>query len=471
MAYIGKSFGGVLKEIKTVNTMTGDGSDTTLTLSDTPGSVNNVLLFIDGIKQTPATNYTVIGNALTFTTAPAAGTSVVAVVGNASGIEPKNFSVTSKHIADGTVSDSNIATGISSSKLTGAMPALDGSALTGIPASVVPLFKSASDPTITSNKPLGQIWSNSTTGEMYVCTDATVGANVWYNVGGGTGNIPFPTGGTITTDGDYKVHTFTTSGVFGIASLGKIIGNTVEYLVIAGGGGGGSDHGGGGGAGGYKTASAFNVTNGGLLVTVGAGGTGSGTSGSSDSTDGSISVFHSVTSAGGGKGGIYPAGNGNSGGSGGGGASLTGSNGTGGAANPAGQGFAGGNGANASANQRAGGGGGGAGAVGTAGLTDLTWGRGGTGGAGLASDISETGVNVFRAGGGGGGNRQPAAPGAGGDGGNGGGGKGGGLAPGTGTDNGAAGSVNLGGGGGAGANAATGGAGGSGVVIIRYRFQ
>ena len=151
MAYIGKNVVGMLKEVKTVNTMTGDGSDTTLTLSDTPGSVNNVLLFIDGIKQTPETNYNVIGNALTFSTAPAAGTSVVAVVGNYSGIEPTDFSITSKHIVDGTVSDSNIATGISASKLTGAFPALDASLVTGVVAGATPLFKSASDPTATSN--------------------------------------------------------------------------------------------------------------------------------------------------------------------------------------------------------------------------------------------------------------------------------------------------------------------------------
>jgi hypothetical protein len=50
-------------------------------------------------------------------------------------------------------------------------------------------FTSASDPAIDSNKTLGTEWLNSTSGEMYVCTDATAGANVWTNVGAGTGDV------------------------------------------------------------------------------------------------------------------------------------------------------------------------------------------------------------------------------------------------------------------------------------------
>ena len=48
MAYLGKGLVGVLNESKAVDTMTGDGSDTTMTLSRTPGSVNNVEVYIDG---------------------------------------------------------------------------------------------------------------------------------------------------------------------------------------------------------------------------------------------------------------------------------------------------------------------------------------------------------------------------------------------------------------------------------------
>ena len=52
------------------------------------------------------------------------------------------------------------------------------------------------------------------------------------------------TGGTITTDGDYKVHTFSSSSDFVVTKAGL-----VEYLVVAGGGGAGKGDGAVGGAG------------------------------------------------------------------------------------------------------------------------------------------------------------------------------------------------------------------------------
>ena len=80
------------------------------------------------------------------------------------------------------------------------------------------ITKSTSEPTATTNPSggVGTVYLRTTTGEMYCCTDATTDANVWTNIGDGTGNIPSlpPSGGTITTDGDYKVHTFTSSGTF-----------------------------------------------------------------------------------------------------------------------------------------------------------------------------------------------------------------------------------------------------------------
>jgi len=68
------------------------------------------------------------------------------------------------------------------------IPAGAATNLTNLPGPV----KSSSDPTISSNKTLGTQWLNTTSGEMYVCTDATAGANVWTNVGAGSGNIPIP---------------------------------------------------------------------------------------------------------------------------------------------------------------------------------------------------------------------------------------------------------------------------------------
>ena len=53
----------------TINTMTGDGSDTTLTLSVAPVHENNVQVFFDGVYQSKS-NYAISGTTLTFSTAP-----------------------------------------------------------------------------------------------------------------------------------------------------------------------------------------------------------------------------------------------------------------------------------------------------------------------------------------------------------------------------------------------------------------
>ncbi len=316
---------------------------------------------------------------------------------------------------------------------------------------------STSDPAADSNPAsgLGHIWENKTSGEMYVLTDATAGVNEWTNVGDGSGTIGGPpymeaTGGTITTDGNFKVHTFNSSGTFTVTNLG--VQNDVSYLVIAGGGGGGYNDGGGGGAGGYLTASSVTLTEQAYAITVGAGGARGDVGTASGS--GTNSLFGSLaTAVGGGGGGGYGGGtNGQSGGSGGGA-----ENGSGGAAT-SGQGNRGGNDSNL---YNQGSGGGGAGGQGTD--------NGSTGGAGLTSSI--TGSSVGRAGGGGGGDRN--------DGGSAshGGGKGGGGNSSIAAS--AAGATNTGGGGGASAGQASNPSGqdnatkpgGSGVVIVRYQFQ
>lgn len=266
-------------------------------------------------------------------------------------------------------------------------------------------------------------------------------------------------GDTIVTDGSYWYHTFNTSGTFTpTAAL------TADYLVVAGGGAGGTGNKylGGGGAGGYRTSiggSPLSLTAQAYTVTVGAGG--------SPDSNGSNSIFSTITSTGGGYGGSLFAHvnrNGNSGGSGGGGASDNGTAGSGnaGSFSPV-EGFAGGIGGGTSGNG-AGGGGGGSSAVGTRGRNssgDGTPVGPGAGGAGTANSIS--GSSVTYAGGGGGGAELDFT--AGGAGGAGGGGKGQGN-DGTVT----AGTANTGGGGGGGTSTFGGvtSNGGSGIVIIRY---
>ena len=60
-----------------VNTMTGDGSDTTLTLAVAPTHVNNVQVYFDGVYQ-KTDSYSLSGTTLTFGTAPPSGVLVEA---------------------------------------------------------------------------------------------------------------------------------------------------------------------------------------------------------------------------------------------------------------------------------------------------------------------------------------------------------------------------------------------------------
>jgi|LWDU01.1.fsa_nt_gi hypothetical protein len=79
-------------------------------------------------------------------------------------------------------------TNLPSATLTGALPAVSGAALTGI---ITGPTVSASDPVIDTNPAggLGSQWANSTSGEFYICTDATTDENIWTNVGAGSGDI------------------------------------------------------------------------------------------------------------------------------------------------------------------------------------------------------------------------------------------------------------------------------------------
>ena len=64
-------------------------------------------------------------------------------------------------------------------------PAVSGANLINAPGPT----QSTSDPAIDTNLTLGAKWINKTSGEVYICTDATAGANVWTNVGAGSGDV------------------------------------------------------------------------------------------------------------------------------------------------------------------------------------------------------------------------------------------------------------------------------------------
>ena len=261
-----------------------------------------------------------------------------------------------------------------------------------------------------------------------------------------------PSGGTITTYGSYRVHTFTSSGTFNSGAK-----TAVDVLLVGGGGSGGTgnktnsssaDAAGGGGAGGMiaeQNKSIAASTN--FSIVVGSGGSAN-TNQNTAGVSGNNSSGFGLTAIGGGGGG-QPNTNGQTGGSGGGagggGAAPNGGAGT------SGQGNRGGNNASHTGSNRYGGsGGGGAGSQGEDSTTSLDR---GTNGGNAVNNSFRTGSNIQYSGGGAGGapyGQAGGTPGAGG---------GSHSSPGT---------NERGGGGGGSSVVGTGGNGGDGIVVIRY---
>ena len=336
----------------------------------------------------------------------------------------------------------------------------------------------------------------------FVYVDSTKG---WINVQNAEdteiGAPPFicASGGTITTSGNCKIHTFTGPGTFTVNSVAGTCAatrNLVSYLVVAGGGGGGGSTSsgiGGGGAGGFREVVSPNspytgsplqgyctsgnrvtVTAAAFPITVGGGGAGSTPGGSVNVNghEGSNSIFSTITSAGGG-GGIgtsFPA-TSKCGGSGGGSGGLAAPGQIAGSGNtPPTTPPQGNNGAKGAYGPHyTGGGGGGASEAGVVGPTSA----GGRGGAGTPTQITASAVSY--AGGGGGGivgcGGSPTSLPAGAASPCGTGGAGGGP---NGPTAATAGTTNRGGGGGGGGgypSPVNGATGGSGIVVIRYRYQ
>jgi hypothetical protein len=184
------------------------------------------------------------------------------------------------------------------------------------------------------------------------------------------------TGGTITRDGDYLIHTITGTDTFEVTQTGSGLNNSIEYLIVAGGGGGGvslytsNALSGGGGGGGYLSGNYTPAVQS-YAAVIGGGGS---------NANGNNSSIFSLTADGGGRGGN--GGIGNNGGSGGGGAN----NNVRGVAT-VGQGYDGGD---STGTSNSAGGGGGAGGVGQSVGNDV---YPSSGGLPLSNSISGAAVN------------------------------------------------------------------------------
>ena len=333
---------------------------------------------------------------------------------------------------------------------------------------------------------MAHLWSSASpvsTIKIYPISGNFLTGSIFTIYGIAASKAPKAIGGTITTDGSYWYHKFTSSGL--LTPQESI--DSAEVLVVAGGGGGayeGNGSSGAGGAGGLLGFTSQSLLTTSYSVTVGGGGS-SGASHGSNGTNGSDSQFGSLTLVKGGGAANFRAA-GSTGGSGGGGADGSNGSSQAGGSGTSGQGNTGGT---SPISQNNGSGGGGAGATGGAATgTGGVGGFGGVGGVGSSSYSSwglatNTGENssgtVYYAGGGGGGTYQTDNTGTTGGalGGLGGGGRGGAGPINGGYYNVAAisGSANTGGGGGGGANRAdaagskySSGSGGSGIVIVRY---
>lgn len=274
--------------------------------------------------------------------------------------------------------------------------------------------------------------------------------------------LALPTGGTITTSGGYRYHTFLSSGNFVVPSDVTL---STEALIVAGGGGGGTGDtgsaipGAGGGAGGMLVQSQT-VTTGTYSIQIGLGGAARNQAQKATGGSGGNTAAFGYTAIGGGGGASRDTVNGldatlpGAGGSGG-GANIRAGNSIGGAGT-SGQGNKGGDSGRDTGLNPCGGGGGKAEA-------GKNYDQGGHGGAGVEWP---SGSLTYYAGGGG---RGVNADGSAGTGGNGGGGNG--CTP---SIDAVSGAQNTGGGGGGASSVdfrgAASGGGGSGIVIVRYQL-
>jgi len=552
--------------------LTPDGSTTTFTLTNSttgdnvyPGNQNSLLVSVSGVIQNPGTAYTINNNQITFTTAPSISDTIdfIVIMGDLVAIgTPSDDTVDTAHIKDGavhntklqnsaiTINGTSISLGASGDISAGtdwqSVVTADGSTATTASAgegyfidttSNAHTINLPSSPTQgdevtivdyagtfeTNNVTIGRNGSNidgvAVDGSLktnrlnvrFVYIDATQGWRAIFDDASESYGATYisATGGTVTTSGDYKIHTFTGDGCFVVSDAGNPAGSdTVEILAVGAGGGGGGDNGGGGAGGTVAQGPSIPVSSTTYPITIGSGGTGGSSPSppSSPGTTGNTVTFlgNTVRGGSGGRGASNSPSTFTNYSNGGGGAGV-GDDGSPcaasaprvcGVAHPTISGYTiyggnnGGAGRNTNSSQNPGpgnraGGGAGSGAVGEGGTAP---GDGGAGG--IGTQINICGSNYYWGGGGGGGTND----GSGGNGGNGGGGGGGagpspghpaatggaglncgangGSSPGGGREGGAGGANTGGGGGGSGrVSPGDGGNGGSGIVIIKYKFQ
>ena len=141
--YIGNQLkNGEFKKLDDISSSFDDSTTTfNLTFNGTSaaaGGAEQLIVSLNGVIQEPVTSYTLAnaGTQIVFSSAPSTGASVfIMLFGGIGGLASQvaDNTITTAKIADSAVHDVKINS-MSASKLTGALPAIDGSSLTGIDA-------------------------------------------------------------------------------------------------------------------------------------------------------------------------------------------------------------------------------------------------------------------------------------------------------------------------------------------------
>ena len=177
MPYLGNqpSSGGYHK----LDNLTASATDTyALTLGGSayyPATANQLMVSLNGVIQAPQDSFTISGSNIVFASALSASDSIDFIMsfGDVYGVGTP---------ADGTITNAKIQS-MAASKLTGALPAIDGSALTGISAGIVKTAISRIDATASrSGTSLGELADfgsftpSQTTSTVYILGNANFGA-------------------------------------------------------------------------------------------------------------------------------------------------------------------------------------------------------------------------------------------------------------------------------------------------------
>jgi len=114
MSYLGRASSAETSSPPTVDTFTGDGSDTTFNLSRQPKDSRDAFLevFIGNVQQQPTVSYSVVGKTLTFTEAPVDGEAIYVIFRDYSAVPigtPPDASVTADKLSANAVTHIKLA--------------------------------------------------------------------------------------------------------------------------------------------------------------------------------------------------------------------------------------------------------------------------------------------------------------------------------------------------------------------------